>query len=108
MLGEAEACAEAVRHEHPVTCVASPATLKPTHKAVRAYYLALAQLANVGATHETAVRDAFHQLVEVCAGPLKWTLVREYAVTRKGAAPLRLDGALLDEYRLVHGQVRLF
>ena len=50
----------------PLTRMASPVTLKPTHKAVRAYYLALAQLANVGASHETAVRDAFHQLVETC------------------------------------------
>lgn len=36
--------------------------LKPTHRAVRGYYLALAQLANVGAKHETAVREAFSQL----------------------------------------------
>lgn len=77
--------------------------LKPTHKAVRAYYLALAQLANVGAKHETALREAWHNLIEAGAGPLHWTLVREYAISRKGAAPLRLDGALLDEYRLVHG-----
>ncbi len=83
--------------------MASPLALKPTHAPVRAYYTALAQLANVGATHETAVREAWHHLIEHCAGPLKWTLVREYALTRKSSAPLRLDGALLDEYRLVHG-----
>ncbi len=77
--------------------------LKPTHKAVRAYYLVLAQLANVGAKHETALREAWHNLVEAGAGPLKWTLVREYAISRRDAAPIRLDGALLDEYRLVHG-----
>jgi hypothetical protein len=77
--------------------------LKPTHAPVRAYYLALAQLANVGASHESAVREAWHALIEHCAGLLKWTLVREYAITRRDAAPRRLDGALLDEYRLVHG-----
>lgn len=77
--------------------------LKSTHKAVRAYYLVLAQLANVGAKHETAVREAWHNLIEAGAAPLKWTLVREYAISRRDAAPLRLDGALLDEYRLVHG-----
>lgn len=77
--------------------------LKSTHKAVRAYYLALAQLANVGAKHETAVREAWHNLIEAVAGPRHWTLVREYPISRKDAAPLRLDGALLDEYRLVHG-----
>jgi len=79
--------------------------LKPTHAPVRAYYLALAQLANVGATHESAVREAWHNLIEHCAGPLKWTLVREYSVSRKGAAPLRLDAVLLDAYRIPHGVI---
>jgi hypothetical protein len=82
-----------------------PFALKPTHAPVRAYTLALTQLANVGATHETAVREAWHRLIEHCAGPLKWTLVREYAVSRKGAAPLRLDAVLLDAYRIPHGVI---
>ncbi len=77
--------------------------LKPTHRAVNGYYLALAQFANVGAKHESAVRSAFDQLIEACAGPLKWTLVREYELRRKAESSLRLDGALLDQYRLVHG-----
>jgi hypothetical protein len=85
--------------------MASPITLKPSHQPVRAYYLALAQLANVGAQHETAVREAWHRLIETCAGPLHWTLVREYALARPSGASLRLDGALLDEFRLVHGVV---
>jgi hypothetical protein len=75
--------------------MASPLALKPTHGPVRAYYLALAQLANVGATHESAVREAWHTLIEHCAGPLKWTLVREYAVNPSGAAPLRLVGQVI-------------
>jgi len=79
--------------------------LKPTHAPVKAYTLALTQLANVGATHESAVREAWHRLIEHCAGPLKWTLVREYAVSRKGAAPLRLDAVLLDAYRIPHGVI---
>ena len=81
----------------------APFNLKPTHRAVRGYYLALAQYANVGARHESAVRAAFDQLIEACTGPLHWTLVREYELHRKGQAPLRLDGALLDQFRLVHG-----
>lgn len=85
--------------------MAALVALKPTHAPVRAYYTALAQLANVGATHETAVREAWHRLIEHCAGPLKWTLVREYAVSRKGAAPLRLDAVLLDTYRIPHGVI---
>ncbi len=85
--------------------MASPFALKPTHAPVKAYSLALTQLANVGATHESAVREAWHRLIEHCAGPLKWTLVREYAVSRKGAAPLRLDAVLLDTYRIPHGVI---
>ena len=82
---------------------APPFSLKPTHKAVRGYYLALAQLSNVGAAHESAVRAAFDTLIESAASPLGWTLVREYAVSRKGIAPLKLDGVLLDSYRIPHG-----
>lgn len=85
---------------------APPLSLKPTHAPVRAYYTALAQLANVGATHESAVREAWHRLIEHCAGPLKWTLVRDYSVSRgKGSAPLRLDAVLLDAYRIPHGVI---
>lgn len=62
-------------------------------------------MANVGAKHEGAVRSAFDTLVEHCAGPLKWALVREYAITRKGAAPLKLDAVLLDNYRIPHGVI---
>ncbi|HVS51778.1 MAG TPA: type ISP restriction/modification enzyme [Opitutaceae bacterium] len=78
--------------------------LRPTSAPVRAYYTALAQLANVGAKHESAVREAWHTLVEHGA-PKEWTLVREYSVNRKGAAPLRLDAVLLDAYRLPHGVI---
>ncbi|MBI2515605.1 MAG: N-6 DNA methylase [Opitutae bacterium] len=85
--------------------MSAPIALKPTHAPVKAYALALAQLANVGATHETAVREAWHRLIEHCAGPLKWTLVREYSVSRHGAAPLRLDAVLLDTYRIPHGVI---
>jgi len=83
---------------------ASAFALKPGQAPVRNYYLALAQLANVGAKHESAVREAWHSLIEHAA-PREWTLVREYAVHRKGAAPLRLDAVLLDSYRLPHGVI---
>ncbi len=83
--------------------MSAPFALKPGHKAVRGYYLALAQLANVGAKHESAVRAAFDTLLSAVAGPLGWTLVPEYPISRKGAAPLRVDGMLLDAYRIPHG-----
>jgi predicted helicase len=82
----------------------APLALKPTHAPVRAYYLALSQLANVGARHESAVREAWHTLIEHAA-PKEWMLVREYSVSRKGAAPLRLDAVLIDTYRIPHGVI---
>jgi hypothetical protein len=85
--------------------MSAPIALKPTHTPVKVYTLTLAQLANIGAPHETAVREASHRLTEHCTSPLKWTLVREYSVSRNGAAPLRLDAVLLDAYRIPHGVI---
>ncbi len=72
--------------------------LKPTHKAVTAYYDSLAKFAKFGIKHETAVRSAFQELLESCARPFDWKLVPEYAIRRKGRAEAKADGALLDNY----------
>jgi hypothetical protein len=77
--------------------------LKPTHKAVTAYYEALAKFAELGVKHETAVRSAFQELLEHCARQFDWKLVPEYAVKRKVQADAVADGALLDNYGLNHG-----
>ncbi len=82
-------------------------TLKPTHKAVTAYYDSLAKFAKLGIKHETAVRSAFHELLEHCARQFDWKLVPEYQIKRKGAKPLAADGAILtcvgDQPLLVRG-----
>ncbi|MDD5139930.1 MAG: N-6 DNA methylase [Verrucomicrobiales bacterium] len=78
-------------------------TLKPTHKAVTAYYDSLAQFAKLGVKHETAVRSAFQELLEHCARQFDWKLVPEYRIRRKGQADASADGALLDNYGLNHG-----
>jgi predicted helicase len=71
--------------------------LKPTHKAVIAYYESLAKFAELGVKHESAVRSAFQELLEHCARQLDWKLVPEYAIKRKGKADAVADGALLDK-----------
>jgi predicted helicase len=81
----------------------SSLTLKPTHKAVTAYYDSLAKFAKLGIKHETAVRSAFQELLEHCARQFDWKLVPEYALKRKGQADASADGALLDNYGLNHG-----
>lgn len=76
--------------------------LKPTHKAVTQYYDDLQKFADLGIAHESAVRSAFQELLEHCARQFDWKLVPEYALKRKGQAPAKIDGAVLDDYGLVH------
>jgi predicted helicase len=77
--------------------------LKPTHKQVVVYYDSLAKFAKLGITYETAVRSAFHELLEHCARQFDWKLVPEYALKRKGWADAKADGALLDNSGLRRG-----
>lgn len=78
-------------------------TLKPTHKAVVVYYDNLAKFAKLGIKYESAVRSAFHELLESCARQFDWKLVPEYALKRKGQADAKADGALLDNSGLRRG-----
>jgi len=77
--------------------------LKPTHKPVHSYYAALRQFEELGVRHETAVRSAFQNLLEHCARQCDWTLVPEWEIRRPRKHPLRVDGALVDNFRLTHG-----
>ena len=77
--------------------------LKATHKSVQNYYAALRQFDTLGVTHETAVRSAFQGLLDHCAHQYDWTLVPEWEIRRPRQHPLRVDGALLDNFRLTHG-----
>ena len=74
--------------------------LKPTHKPVQNYYAALRQFDNLGVSHETAVRSAFQGLLDHCAHQYDWTLVPEWEIRRPRRHPLRVDGALLDNFLL--------
>ena len=77
--------------------------LKPTHRVVQDYYESLAQFAKLGIKHEGAVRSAFQTLLESCGRQFEWKLVPEYRSKGKGSAQVQVDGALLDQYGLVHG-----
>ena len=77
--------------------------LKPTHKPVEEYYKALAQFKVLRVTHEGAVRSAFQDLLAACGRQFNWTLVPEWPIKRAARHALRVDGALLDQYRLRHG-----
>ena len=77
--------------------------LKPTHRAVIAYYESLARFDELGVTHESAVRSAFQELLEHCARQFDWKLVPEYRQRVKGGKQVQIDGALLDRWHLDHG-----
>ena len=77
--------------------------LKPTHKPVAAYYQALAQFKSLKVSHETAVRAAFQNLLDECGRQFGWKLIAEWPIKRAGRAAARVDGALVDEFRLTHG-----
>jgi len=59
-------------------------TLRPSHKAVLAYYESLDAFRKLGATHETAVRTAFATLLETAAKPFGWKLVPEHSMRGRG------------------------
>jgi len=76
--------------------------LKPQHKAVKDYYDALSNLATLRASHEGAVSSAFAVLLRHCARQFDWTLIEQHQVRRNGHS-IRVDGALVDNFKLVHG-----
>ena len=77
--------------------------LKPTHKPIKNYYAALNQFNRLGVTHETAVRSAFQSLLQHCAQKLNWTLVPEHSMTAHRNKRIAVDGALMDDFSLIHG-----
>ena len=77
--------------------------LRPTHKIVRDYYSELDRFDRLGVAHEGAVRSAFQSLLQGCARQLDWTLVPEHSMTGDQNRQIRVDGALMDNFRLPHG-----
>jgi predicted helicase len=70
--------------------------LKPTHKAVVAYYEALAKFEKLGVKHEGAVSSAFEDLLVHCARLADRVLIPKYALKRKGAKTIFPDAAVVD------------
>lgn len=77
-----------------------PLNLKPTHKLVKNYYEVLGQFGQLNIDHEMAVRSAFQTLLAGCGRQFEWTLVPEYSYQPSKLHAVRVDGALLDTFRL--------
>ncbi len=77
--------------------------LKATYKVVKDYFDEVESLAQLGAVHEGAVAPAFANLLRAAAQPFGWTLAEQYARTARSGHAIRIDGALLDKFRLARG-----
>src|ERR1017187_7925927 len=80
-----------------------PLNLKPSHKLVKRYYETLGNCGQLTIDHEMAVRSAFQALLRGCGRQFEWTLVPEYQFHPAKLGAVRIDGALLDTFRLPRG-----
>jgi len=72
-------------------------TIKPSHKAILAYYDGLKAYSAQGVSHETAVRSAFQNLLSEVGKLHKWTLIPELPMKVKGRT-IRPDGTMRDDH----------
>jgi len=76
--------------------------LKPTHKAVKAYFDEISAMASLDFYDEGAVSPAFAALLRHCGQQCQLTLVEQF-VMQRGGRNLRVDGALVDVFKIPHG-----
>ena len=74
--------------------------LKPTHKAIRDYYVSLQQFDQHDIMHEGAVSNPFAFLLDSCAKQVDATLVPQYAMRTPKGNRIVLDGVIIDQYGL--------
>jgi hypothetical protein len=82
--------------------MAHPSLVKPTHKAIQAYYQTLKAYGDHYVDHETALRSAFQNLLAETAKAHRWMLVPEQR-TKVGGKTVIPDGTLCDEFNLHRG-----
>ncbi|MBB1125237.1 type ISP restriction/modification enzyme [Thiospirillum jenense] len=74
------------------------------HNAIQQYQRKLDDLYRVaGADNEGSLRKAFEQLLETLGHEQQLILVNEYEIKTAAGNTIRVDGALVDRIRLVHG-----
>ena len=76
--------------------------VKPTHKAIKTYYAALATYADQSVEHEGALRSAFQNLLSETGRKVGWTLIPELSLDANGHQ-IRPDGTFRDEFTIERG-----
>ncbi len=79
-----------------------PGSIKPTHKAIKAYYETLAAYADQKVKHEGATETGFQRLLTDTARSHGWMLVPKLTVKRGGKSVIP-DGTVRDAYSLHRG-----
>ena len=75
--------------------------LKPSHKAIRTYYQEIQALTQAGNINEGALAPAFANLLRSCVSQFpNLKLVEQYPIKRDSRRPLRVDGAIVDNFEL--------
>ncbi len=74
--------------------------LKPSHKAIRAYYATLQQYEQHAIRHEGAVSNPFAFLLDTCTKQINGTFIPQYPMPTVGGNRIVVDGAILDAYGL--------
>jgi len=82
--------------------MASAFKVKPSHKAVKSYYAALATYADQSVEHEGALRSAFQSLLSETGRKVGWTLIPELSLDAN-AHQIRPDGTFRDEFTIERG-----
>ena len=77
--------------------------LKANSQPIQTFYREIKEKQQLSFLHEGAVAPHFSKLLQHCGRQFNWTLIEQYPLARQGRHPLKADGDLLDEFKLIHG-----
>lgn len=77
--------------------------IKSNHKAIKEYYSSLEMYARQGVSHETAIKNAFQNVLVACCKQMDYDFIEEYPYKRLERHKARIDGAFLDSFGVPMG-----
>ena len=77
--------------------------IKSSHKAIKEYYTSLEMYAKQGISHETAIKNAFQNVLVTCCKQLNYDFIEEFPYKRLERHKARIDGAFLGNYKVPQG-----
>lgn len=77
--------------------------IKATHKVIKEYYRELNKLKKIGEVNEGAVAPYFANILRHYSKQFNWILIEKYQMESKKESIIYPDGAIVDEFKLLHG-----